>query len=173
MHKPRGCPILALLLLALVHTAGLAHAGTAPPPGTADRIVVEKAAHRLTLYSKGVPTRTYRIALGRHAIGAKDRAGDDRTPEGTYVIDSRNAQSAFYRALHISYPNALDRAHANALGVNPGGDVMIHGLRNGFGWIGSLHRAADWTRGCIAVTDPEMDEIWNAVPDGTVIEIRP
>jgi murein L,D-transpeptidase YafK len=99
--------------------------------------------------------------------------GDHKTPEGIYVLDRRNEHSHYYRSLHISYPTAEDRARAAKAGVEPGGDIMVHGLPNGLGWIGSKHRIRDWTDGCIAVTDEEMDEIWRAVPDGTVIEINP
>jgi murein L,D-transpeptidase YafK len=105
--------------------------------------------------------------------GAKVREGDNRTPEGRYIIDSRNAQSTFHRALHVSYPSAADRARACAEGYKPGGDIMIHGMRNGFGWLGRAHRLFDWTRGCIAVTNDEIDEIWRVVPDGTPIKIQP
>ena len=98
---------------------------------------------------------------------------DARTPEGRYVIDSRNAASAYHKALHISYPNSDDRKRAAKLGVAPGGAVMIHGLPNGKGWVGPTHRLYDWTLGCIAVTDQEIDEIWNLVPVGTPVEIRP
>jgi len=94
-------------------------------------------------------------------------------PEGHYVIDWRNPSSAYHLALHISYPDAADAAAAAARDDNPGGDIMIHGLPNGFGVVGALHRRLDWTAGCIAVTDPEIEEIWQAVADGTPIEIRP
>ena len=123
----------------------------------ADRVVIEKAAHRLSLMNHGKPCKTYDVALGRGASGPKEREGDGRTPEGLYVIDGRNASSAFHRALHISYPNAADRARAAAGGFAPGGDIMIHGIRNGLGWIGPLQRTFDWTKGCIAVTDAEID----------------
>lgn len=113
------------------------------------------------------------MALGSQLNLPKERQGDGRTPEGLYIIDGRNASSAFHRALHISYPNVADRARATAGGFAPGGDIMIHGIRNGLGWIGSLHRIFDWTKGCIAVTDGEIEEIWNAVPNGTVVEIKP
>ncbi len=118
------------------------------------------------------PAQTYRVAIGRGGSGPKRREGDGLTPEGDYVIDARNAASGYHRALHISYPSAADRADAARRGVAPGGDVMIHGLKNGFGWIGRLHRMADWTAGCIALTDEEVDELWRAIPDGTPIEIR-
>jgi murein L,D-transpeptidase YafK len=96
-----------------------------------------------------------------------------RTPEGLYRIDGRNAHSQFHKSLHISYPNARDRERAQKLGVKPGGDIMIHGLPNGQGSVGKAHLQSDWTWGCIAVTDEEIEEIWRLVPDGTVIEIRP
>jgi len=101
------------------------------------------------------------------------RQGDHKTPEGVYILDSRNAHSQFHKAIHISYPNAQDRAAARAKGVSSGGDVFVHGLPNGYHWVGASHRLKDWTDGCIAVTDEEIEEIWRAVEDGTPIEIRP
>lgn len=139
----------------------------------ADHVIVEKGARRLTLLREGIPLKTYRIALGRVPVGAKEQEGDQRTPEGTYVIDFHKADSDFHRALHISYPESRDVDRAAARGVSPGSDIMIHGIRNGMGWIGALHRRTDWTAGCIAVTDFEIEEIWRAVPDRTSIEIRP
>jgi murein L,D-transpeptidase YafK len=138
----------------------------------ADRIVIEKQARTLSLYRRGAAIKTYRVSLGSRPVGQKERQGDGRTPEGVYVIDQHNPHSSFHRALHVSYPSAADRARAAALGVSPGGDIMIHGLPNHFGWIGRLQRAHDWTAGCIALTDPEIDEIFRAVPDGTRVEIR-
>jgi murein L,D-transpeptidase YafK len=138
-----------------------------------DAVLVEKAARRLTLFSGGIPVRTYLVALGSQPVGPKIQEGDDRTPEGSYIIDGRNFNSAYHLSLHVSYPNAADRARALALGVDPGGDIMIHGLPNGFGWLGPAHRERDWTRGCIAVTDSEIEEIARLVSDGTPIEIRP
>jgi murein L,D-transpeptidase YafK len=143
-----------------------------PPPDSVDKVLIEKSAHRLTLLFKGQPVRTYQVALGR-ASGPKERQGDNRTPEGVYQIDSRNAHSSFHRALHVSYPNAADQSRARAMGVEPGGDIMIHGIHNGLGWLGPLHRRIDWTKGCIAVTDSEIEEIWSLVGDGTPVEIRP
>jgi murein L,D-transpeptidase YafK len=136
-------------------------------------VLIEKAARRLTLFSGGTPVRTYAVALGSQPVGPKIQQGDDRTPEGSYVIDGRNFHSAYHLALHISYPNAVDRDRAAALGVDPGGDIMIHGLPNGSGWLGPAHRERDWTEGCIAVTDSEIEEIARLVPDGTPVEIRP
>jgi murein L,D-transpeptidase YafK len=138
----------------------------------ADSIVVEKSKHSMSLLKNGEVLRTYRVALGRGGPEPKFQEGDARTPEGPYYIDSRNPRSSFYRALHVSYPNATDVAAARVRGVSAGSDVMIHGIRNGLGWLGRLHRAVDWTAGCIAVTDREMDEVWRVVPDGTPVLIK-
>jgi len=127
----------------------------------------------MELLAGGKVIRTYKVALGRGGLAPKEREGDARTPEGRYMIDSRNAASSYHKALHISYPNPEDRHRAASLGVAPGGAVMIHGLPNGKGWLGPAHRLDDWTLGCIAVTDQEIDEIWNLVPVGTPVEIRP
>jgi murein L,D-transpeptidase YafK len=144
-----------------------------PADTVADAVLVEKSARRLTLLRDGQPLKVYRVSLGRQPVGPKQREGDRRTPEGRYIIDRRNPASGYHRALHVSYPDADDVARARALGVPPGGDIMVHGIRNRLGWLGRLHRLADWTQGCIAVTNPEIRELWRAVPDGTPIEIRP
>ncbi len=139
----------------------------------ADRLVVEKAARRLLLLKEGRVLKTYRIALGGNPLGHKQREGDQRTPEGEYLIDRRNPASSYHLALHVSYPSSEDAGRAARAQVPPGGDIMIHGAPNGFGWMGRLHRLRDWTAGCVAVTDREIEEIWNAVPDGTPISLRP
>jgi murein L,D-transpeptidase YafK len=139
----------------------------------ADRIVVMKKKRTLELFSQGSVIKTYKVALGGDPVGPKTRQGDHKTPEGVYVLDFRNAHSQFYKSIHISYPNPHDRALARQKGVSAGGDVFVHGLPNGYGVIGAAHRLRDWTDGCIAVTNEEMDEIWKAVPDGTPIEIKP
>ena len=133
----------------------------------ADQIVVNKSRREMLLLRGNVILRQYRIALGRDPVGHKQGEGDGRTPEGRYTIDRRNPKSRYYLALHISYPNTDDSARAQSAGVEPGGDIMIHGLKDG------ELREGDWTQGCIAVTDQEMDEIWGLVPDGTVIVIEP
>jgi murein L,D-transpeptidase YafK len=139
----------------------------------ADQAIVVKSQRTLTLLSQGQVLRTYKVALGGTPVGAKEREGDHKTPEGHYVLDRRNAKSRFYKSIHVSYPSEQGRRKAAERGVAPGGDVMIHGLPNGFGWLGATHRHLDWTDGCIAVTDAEMDQIWDLVADGTPIEIRP
>jgi murein L,D-transpeptidase YafK len=139
----------------------------------ADSIVVEKQKHILTLYSAGTAVRTYQVALGKQPQGDKIRIGDGRTPEGVYHIDFRNPQSKYHMALHISYPDAAHAKRASALGVAAGGDIMIHGLPPAFAKLGAGHAAYDWTNGCIAVTDAEIEEIWRAVPNGAPIEIKP
>ena len=141
--------------------------------GSADKILIEKKARRLTLISKDKVLKTYKIALGGNPNGPKEREGDNKTPEGTYVIDSRNNNSRYHLSLHISYPNEKDKKRAKELGVSPGGDIMIHGIKNGFWWIDRFHTWHDWTKGCIAVTDSEIEEIDKLVPIGTIVEIRP
>jgi murein L,D-transpeptidase YafK len=132
-----------------------------------DRVVVNKARRELLLLSGESVVRSYRVALGRDPVGHKVQEGDGRTPEGRYTIDRRNPKSRYHLPLHISYPNDADRERAQALGVSPGGDIMIHGVKSG-----AAHPETDWTQGCIAVTDAEMEEIWNLVADGTVVDIK-
>ena len=127
----------------------------------------------LYLISNDQVLKKYKVALGSHPRGMKTREGDGRTPEGKYVIDGKNIKSSYHRSLHISYPSAQDFKDAQSAGVQPGGDIMIHGIRNGLGWIGPLHRLFDWTKGCIALTNSEIEEIWALVADGTPIEINP
>jgi murein L,D-transpeptidase YafK len=138
-----------------------------------DRVVVDKSERRMVLYAGTEPVATYRIALGADPTGHKTFLGDSRTPEGLYALDYRNEDSRFYRSIHISYPNDADLAEAIASDVPPGGNIMIHGLPTGLGWIGPLYNLRDWTDGCIAVTNSDIEEIWRAVPNGTPIEIRP
>lgn len=162
------CPSKSSLLLCFLLASTGIHAQT-----KVDCIIIQKKARTMELMRAGQVLKTYKIALGGEPVGAKTMQGDHRTPEGDYVINSRNTHSQFHRSLHISYPNAADRERARKLGVAPGGDVYIHGLPNGYGFIGAAHRARDWTDGCIAVTDQEIEEIWKLVDDGTPVEIRP
>lgn len=165
IHTPAMLMVLLVGMLA-------AETPVAPKP-KADQVVVVKSERTLTLLAQGKVLRTYKVALGGTPVGAKEQQGDHKTPEGRYVLDRRNSKSRFYKSIHVSYPNEEDQRRAKTRGVAPGGDIMIHGLPNGFGWLGSAHRAQDWTDGCIAVTDAEIDEIWDMVADGTPIEIRP
>jgi murein L,D-transpeptidase YafK len=145
----------------------------APADARATLIMVEKSAHRLTLLRNGDVLKAFDVALGSAPRGHKQQEGDGRTPEGPYSIDFKNARSHFHLALRISYPNAEDRESARRRGVSPGSDIMIHGLPNGLGWLAGLHLWRDWTDGCIAVTDRQIEEIWPLVDVGTAVEIRP
>ena len=142
-------------------------------PFSADSIVVEKSRRTMTLYSQGAPVRIYFIALGQNPQGRKMSIGDNRTPEGLYYIAGHNPASKYHLSLKVSYPNEQDAAEARSRGVSPGGDIMIHGLPRGFENVGAEHRQRDWTNGCIAVTNAEIEEIWSAIPDGAVIFIKP
>jgi len=126
----------------------------------------------MTLTANGRLLKSYTVALGKSA-GRKERQRDHKTPEGGYVIDQKNSQSRFHLALHISYPNTADRKQARDAGTDPGGAIMIHGVEKEFAWLGALQDEVDWTDGCIAVTDAEIEEIWRLVPVGTTVEIRP
>jgi murein L,D-transpeptidase YafK len=138
----------------------------AAPAQRADEIRVFKQQRRMDLLRDGRVIRTYRISLGDRPIGHKTQQGDERTPEGRYRITFRNDKSRFHLSLRVSYPNEADRAQARKRGVDPGGDIMIHGnTPPGY--------TRDWTDGCIAVTDREIEEIWRLVPVGTPIAIEP
>ncbi|HET7187580.1 MAG TPA: L,D-transpeptidase family protein [Gemmatimonadaceae bacterium] len=174
--------ILSVLSLSVVAAAQAAVAPVVPAPigagpggplPIADSIVIEKRARRLTLYHQGRPLRSFLVALGANPVGDKRVAGDRRTPEGLFSIDGKNDKSDFHLALHISYPDSAHRARAESLGASPGGDILIHGLRNGQGSSGAFHRTVDWTDGCIALTDPEIEGVWSAVSVGTPVEIKP
>lgn len=163
-------------LLGLVLSQTCWGAATSLPPSgdaKADYIIVEKSKRRLTLLSRGQVLKSYRVSLGRDPVGPKLREGDDRTPEGVYRIDYRMPDSTYHLALHISYPNATDRKRARRRGVPPGGDIMIHGIGDAGKKLGDLHPLFDWTNGCIAVTDYEIEEIWRLTPLGTVVNILP
>jgi murein L,D-transpeptidase YafK len=138
-----------------------------------DRIVIEKSERTLTLRHGPRILKTYKVALGGQPVGAKDRQGDHKTPEGIYSVDAKNPNSQFHKALHISYPSQADRANAKKLGLSPGGDVEIHGLGAKWGWVGAKHQLTDWTDGCIALTNEEIDEIYPQIAVGTPVEIRP
>ncbi|MDX1756315.1 MAG: L,D-transpeptidase family protein [Marinobacter sp.] len=136
-------------------------------------VVVRKDERRLYLMAGEQVVRSYRISLGDNPVGHKLYEGDERTPEGDYTLDWRNPHSDFYKSIHISYPNDRDRELASAWGLDPGGSIMIHGLPNEAGDLAFAYRGLDWTDGCIAVSNEEMDEIWQLVADGTPIRITP
>ena len=137
------------------------------------KVVVRKSERRLYLMNGEEVVRSYRISLGDNPKGHKLYEGDERTPEGTYTLDWRNAESDFYKSIHISYPSERDRELASAWGLDPGGSIMIHGLPNGEEDMAFAYKGLDWTDGCIAVTNKEIDEIWALVSNGTPISIQP
>lgn len=138
-----------------------------------DKIVVIKSKRIMMLLKDNKVIKVYKVALGKNPLGHKTQAGDQKTPEGTYVITSKNSHSKYYKAINISYPNESDIKNAKKLGVPPGNGIAIHGLPKELEDIDKFHRRLDWTDGCIAVTNHEIDEIWQLVSDGTPIEIRP
>lgn len=158
---------LLFLLLAL-----LSHNYARAEP-VVDLVRVLKSEHKLQLISEGKITREFHVALGGKPEGHKQQEGDGRTPEGIYTLDYKKSDSAFYRAIHISYPNNSDIAAAKSRGVNPGGAIMIHGQKNGLGWMSFISQGFDWTNGCIALTNSDMDIVWTEVREGTQIEIKP
>lgn len=139
----------------------------------ADLVRVNKSDSMMYLIKDGRILQQYRVVFGANPTGHKQQEGDERTPEGTYVLDYKKPDSAYYKAIRISYPNAQDTRQAKARGVSPGGQIMIHGQRNGLGWLSFITQRFNWTNGCIAVTDAEMEQIWQAVDTGTRIEILP
>ena len=160
--------IATLLLSTTVHDA--------PPDMVvssqqAHEVIVVKATRELHLLRNGATFKQYQISLGAAPQGHKTKEGDERTPEGRYKIDWRNPNSIAHLSLHISYPNADDRTAAEIANVSPGGNIMVHGIANGWGWLGKLHLLWDWTDGCVAVTNAQMREIWAHVPNGTPITI--
>ncbi|MDR1946884.1 MAG: L,D-transpeptidase family protein [Desulfovibrio sp.] len=138
-----------------------------------DKLLLEKGRRRLTAFAQGKAVRVYLVALGENPAGQKEQEGDKRTPEGRYRINDKNPNSAFHKNLGISYPDEKDRARAAASGKNPGGNIKIHGLAPDFAYLGDAHRLTDWTYGCIAVTNPEIDELFARTEIGTPIEIVP
>lgn len=166
MNKTAGSVVACMLALLIM----------AAPAGAkieqADRIVVIKHKRILMLMQNGEIIKSYRIALGGNPNGHKVRAGDKRTPEGQYIIDARNPNSSYHLSLRISYPGPADLENAERLGVSPGDSIMIHGQKPQYAHLGKMHRLEDWTEGCIAVTNREIEEIWKLVPDGTPIEIK-
>lgn len=156
------------ILVAFVLVSAAAYAAQ-----KADRVLVIKSQSRLYLVKDEEVFASYRATFGANPKGHKLQEGDERTPEGWYILDYKNVNSSFFKSIHVSYPNPSDKEEARKLGVNPGGDIMIHGQRNGWGWLSPVAQFFNWTDGCIAVSDRDMDEIWEAVDPGTPIEIQP
>jgi murein L,D-transpeptidase YafK len=163
-----GVIVAGVCMLLIAHAD--ARAGDFP---VADRVVVEKASRKLHLLKDGKPLRTFRIALGMQPVGDKQREGDFRTPEGTYLLDRRNPNSEYFLSIHISYPSNSDAVEARERGLDPGGAIMIHGQPNEPTRSEAYYRTQDWTNGCIAVSNSDMIDIWLMIPDNTPIEIRP
>lgn len=169
---------IGLSLVAIVSTSAIAYTKSStkqklsiPDTVIIDKVLVIKSERVLKLLSGDNVIKSYHIALGANPVGHKQQEGDNRTPVGSYTLDYKNENSIAHRSIHISYPNAADTARAQSLGVSPGGDIMIHGQMNGFGHFAWFSQQRDWTEGCIAVTNDEMDEIMAAVNVGTPIEI--
>lgn len=162
---------LALLVAAFLYLRPAPQVAPLVISGQIDRIVVEKSARRMTLWQDGRNLRSYRIALGFSPIGDKAQQGDGRTPEGVFRINRRNEHSAYHLSLGIDYPQARHRQQAQAAGVSPGGDIMIHGQPNEL--PDSVILKNDWTAGCIAVSNAEIRELWQVTGPDTIVEIRP
>ncbi|ALJ00754.1 hypothetical protein DC20_19410 [Rufibacter tibetensis] len=170
MRKTSGLIFLALL-------AGLVAYYFYPEPKpegtTIDKLIVLKSERKLLAFSNGKLKKTYTISLGRNPKGDKQYEGDSRTPEGSYTINDKNPNSGYHKNLGVSYPDSEDIRQAKMLGKPAGGAIKIHGLRNGTGFVGKFHRLMDWTQGCMAVTNEEVDELYSSVPLGTPILIEP
>lgn len=168
---------MKLLAWALMGSTLLATTTLAGPPTKpvekADRVLVEKAENRLSLYRDDKLLAKYHVVFGGQPRGHKQQQGDKRTPEGDYVLDWKKADSAYHRAIHVSYPNTADREAAKRRGVDPGGLIMIHGQPNGLEAFEAITQTRNWTDGCIALRNADMDEVWSRVDAGTPIRIKP
>ena len=160
-------------LAALLVTAGLLVAAPTFAQEKADLVRVVKSERRLYLMKDGKEISSFRATFGANPKGHKQRRGDERTPEGRYTLTYKNPNSSFYKSIHISYPNAQDREKARKIGADPGGDIMIHGQKNGVEWLTPLSQLFNWTDGCVALTNPNMDRVWDSVDPGIPIEIYP
>jgi len=163
----QGAVRLLLASLFLLFTLAV----RAEPPVTLVRVL--KSESKLQLLAGEKLVREFKVVFGDNPAGHKVQEGDERTPEGFYTLDYKKADSDFYKAIHITYPNAKDIASAKARGVNPGGQVMIHGQKNGLGWLDFISRHFNWTKGCVALSNADMDVVWALVKEGTPIEILP
>jgi len=176
MKKPHIKTIVATLLLATLDGIGMftiTYMKKEAVPQKANKVQIIKSQRKLCLLASGKVIHTFRISMGPNPKGHKMFEGDGRTPEGVYTLDWRNEKSKFHKSIHISYPNDSDKQYAETHAKKPGGQIMVHGLPNGKSWLGYLHLLKNWTQGCIAVTNSEMDIIWQKVDDGIPIEILP
>ncbi len=173
MAEPDASTLLSKITLPALSEAEKALNAQPLPAGAVDLIKVYKSQRLLVLMRDYKEVRRYYVRLGHQPVGAKTVEGDSKTPEGLYIIDRRKPDSAFHLGLHISYPNGDDIARARSLHKAPGGEIFIHGLPYDTPWVNGYHRRMDWTNGCIAVSDPEIEEIYRAVGDGTPIRILP
>jgi len=175
MNRKLLIPMILATLIAAIAQAdsmtGLAGPATGLRP--VDRIVVQKAGRKMELYREGQLVASYRISLGLVPSGHKQREGDYRTPEGSYRLTRRNAQSEFFLAVQVSYPEATDLALARRNGWAPGGSIMVHGLPNFLKYPRERYLNTDWTDGCIALSNEDMLDFWLLTYQGTPIEIRP
>lgn len=166
-HSPIKHYIFVLFALALLSPL------TCFGEPVADKVLVIKSEHALYLMKDGEAFATFHVVFGAEPEGHKQQQGDQRTPEGEYTLGYKNSNSRYYKSIHVSYPNAQDRAQAKQRGVRPGGDIMIHGQPNGKEWLGPISQLFNWTDGCIALRNKDMDAVWDAVDPGTPIEISP
>lgn len=169
MKKLRAIPVILVALLIFYYF----YPDAPLPDKPVTKLVVIKSKRTLEVYSGNVLLKTYSIALGKEPSGKKESEGDNKTPEGIYSINAKNAGSGFHKNLGISYPNTQDAAFSKKKKLPPGGEIKIHGLKNGLSFIGKFHRLTDWTAGCIAVTNEEIDELYARVRLGTPIVILP
>jgi murein L,D-transpeptidase YafK len=160
-------------ILVLVLAAALSAPAAAADFPLADKVLVEKGKRQLHLLRNGRPFRTFKIALGLSPEGDKEQEGDQKTPEGYYMLDARNPDSDYFLSIHISYPSASDQAEARRKGVDPGSAIMIHGQPNNPTFSAAYYAREDWTNGCIAVSNSDMIDIWLMTPDSIPIEIVP
>lgn len=165
LRKSTAVALLAAALVAACPAVSLAE--------KADLVRVNKSEGKLYLLKSGKTFAGFPVVFGAQPKGHKQQEGDERTPEGRYVLDYKKADSGYFKAIHISYPNAQDVARAKQRGISPGGAVMIHGQKNGLGWLSPVAQLVNWTNGCIALSNKDMQVVWEAVDAGTPIEVEP
>ncbi|MEO5909344.1 MAG: L,D-transpeptidase family protein [Pelobium sp.] len=173
MKIKKAIILLTILIVAIVLIYNYYPEQKLPENSEVDLLVVHKSENKLMAYADGKLLKTYQISLGDAPIGHKEFEGDEKTPEGIYTINAKNDKSGYHKNLGVSYPNEKDIEHSKLIGKAPGGDIKIHGLKNGLGIINKFQRLKNWTNGCIALTNSEVDELFASVKIGTRIEIKP